>query len=91
MRSTGIIRKIDNLGRITLPKELRDSFNIDINDPIEIFASHSMIILKKLETEDIFTGSTENLIEFKGKKVSEETIIELAKIAGFEITNKKMQ
>ena len=90
MRSTGITRRIDNLGRITLPKELRDSFNIDINDPIEIFTSHNMIILRKLETEDIFTGSTENLIEFKGKKVSKETIIELAGIAGFKITNKKM-
>ncbi len=90
MKSTGVIRKIDNFGRITLPKEMRDIFNININDSIEILTGDNMIILKKFEAKDIFTGNTENLIEFKGKKISKDTIIELARIAGFEITNVKL-
>ena len=51
-------------------------------DPLEIFVEEGRIILQKYQPTDIFTGSKENLIEYQGKKVSKETIIELAKIVG---------
>ena len=85
MKSTGIVRRLDELGRITLPIELRRNF--DVNDPLEIFVDDDKIILKKYNPADIFTGEDmDDLIDYKGKKVSRKSIIELAKLAGFEIT-----
>ena len=50
MKSTGIIRKLDELGRVVIPIELRNKFNISEKDPIEIYVEGSNIILKKLST-----------------------------------------
>lgn len=83
MKSTGIVRHLDNLGRVTLPIELRRNLSIDIKDPVEIFVDEDMVILKKHEPVDIFTGSRENLVEYRGKMVSTDTIKELMKLAGF--------
>jgi transcriptional pleiotropic regulator of transition state genes len=49
MKSTGIVRKIDELGRIVLPIELRRTMNLDIKDPVEIFTDEGMIILRKYQ------------------------------------------
>ena len=64
---------------------LRHSLNIKINDSVEILTDDNMIILRKFETGDIFTGNMENLIEFKGKLISKDTIVELAGIAGLGV------
>ena len=82
MKATGIVRKLDNLGRVTLPIELRRSLNLDLKDPVEIFVDGDSIVLRKYETRDIFTGSSKDLIEYQGKMISKDTIRELAKIAG---------
>lgn len=82
MKSTGIVRRLDELGRITLPIELRRTLDVSERDPLEIFVDEGKIVLQKYEPTDIFNGSKENLIEFKGKKVSKDSIIELAKIVG---------
>lgn len=88
MKSTGIVRHLDNLGRVTLPIELRRNLSIDIKDPVEIFVDEDMVILKKHEPVDIFTGSKENLVEYRGKMISTDTIKELMRLAGFsESTN----
>ena len=76
MKSTGIVRRVDELGRIVLPIELRRSLNINEKDTLEIFVDDERIILKKYEPADIFTGSMDDLIEYKGKKVSKKSIIE---------------
>ena len=83
VKNTGIVRRLDELGRITLPIELRRNLDIAERDPVEIYVSEDMIILKKHAPSDIFTGSTEDLIEYQGKVVSRESIKELAKLAGF--------
>ena len=80
MKSTGIVRKLDELGRITLPIELRRNLNIADRDPLEIFIEDDQIILQKYEPSDVFSGSTDNLIEYKGKMVSKESIEEMAKL-----------
>lgn len=82
MKATGIVRNLDNLGRVTLPIELRRNLNIDIKDPVEIFVDDDRVILKKYEPADIFTGSKNDLIEYQGKMISRDTIKELAKLAG---------
>lgn len=82
MKSTGIVRKLDELGRITLPIELRRSLGILDRDSLEIIVENDTIILKKHSSEDIFTGETEDLIEYHGKLVSKKSIREMAQIAG---------
>lgn len=85
MKSTGVIRKLDELGRITLPIEIRRSLQLDEKDALEIFVEGDRIILTKHCDRDIFTGSSKDLIEYMGKPVSRETIKELAELAGFKI------
>lgn len=82
MKSTGIVRKIDELGRITLPIELRRTLGVGVKDPVEIFVEEDRIILQKYEPTDIFTGERNQLFDFCGKKVSKESITQLAQIAG---------
>lgn len=82
MKGTGIVRRLDELGRITLPIELRRTLDIGERDPLEIFTDEGRIILQKYEPADIFTGSKDNLIDYHDKKVSKSSIIELAKLAG---------
>ena len=82
MKSTGIVRNLDNLGRVTLPIELRRSLDIDIKDPVEIFVDGDSIVLKKYQPVDIFTGSNKDWIEYQGQMISKDTIRELAKLAG---------
>ncbi len=82
MKTTGIVRNLDNLGRVTLPIELRRNLNLNIKDPVEIFVEGDSIILKKYSPCDIFTGDKEDLIEYHGMMVSKKSIKEMAKIAG---------
>ena len=69
MKATGIIRKVDELGRVVIPIEIRNKFNIVEKDPIEIYVDESSIVLKKYEPNCIFCGETNNLVEYKGKLV----------------------
>ena len=85
MKSTGIVRKVDELGRVVLPIELRRNLDINEKDALEIFVDNDKIILKKYEPADIFNGCMEDLIDYKGKKIAKDTIYELAKLAGFKI------
>lgn len=82
MKETGIVRNLDNLGRVTLPIELRRNLNLDIKDPVEIYVDEDRIVLKKYEPSDIFTGEKDDLIEYQGKMISRKTIKELVKLAG---------
>lgn len=82
MKSTGIVRKLDELGRITLPIELRRTLGIGDREPLEIFVDEEKIVLEKYEPADIFTGEKGDLIEYCGKKISKDSIREMAKLAG---------
>lgn len=86
MKSTGIVRKVDELGRIVLPIELRRNLDINEKDALEIFIDSEKIILKKYQPADIFNGSMDDLIDYNGKKISKATIVELARIAGLTIS-----
>ncbi|MCB2310681.1 AbrB/MazE/SpoVT family DNA-binding domain-containing protein [Clostridium tagluense] len=68
MKSIGIVRKVDELGRIVLPIELRRTLGIDIKDALEIYTEGEAIILKKYTPDCIFCGGNHNdLVNFKGK------------------------
>ena len=74
MKSTGIVRRVDELGRVVIPIEIRNKFDIAEKDPIEIYVDGSNIILKKHEDACIFCGNTKNLDEFKGKLVCDKCL-----------------
>lgn len=69
MKSLGIVRKIDELGRIVLPVELRRKFDIDVKDSLEIYTDGNCIILKKYEPSCIFCNNSENIFDFGGKTI----------------------
>jgi transcriptional pleiotropic regulator of transition state genes len=77
MKSTGIVRKVDELGRVVIPIELRRTLGIGEKDALEIYVDGERIMLKKYEPACIFTGNAEELVYFKGKLVSKSCIDEL--------------
>ena len=80
MKSTGIIRKVDELGRVVIPIEIRNQFNIAEKDPIEIYVDGSSIVLKKYEPNCIFCGNTENLINYNDKLICEYCSKKISKL-----------
>lgn len=77
MKSTGIVRKVDELGRIVLPIELRRTFSIEEKDALEIYVDESTIILKKYEPACIFCNDARNVINYKGKNICQSCMDEL--------------
>lgn len=69
MKSTGIVRKVDELGRVVIPIEIRNQFQIVEKDPIEIYVDGSSIVLKKYEKSCLFCGNSKKLVEYKGKLI----------------------
>lgn len=82
MKGTGIVRRLDELGRITLPIDARRALHIDLRDEIDISVENDRIILKKNNPTCVFTGKSKNLIEYKGKYINKDVVAELAKLAG---------
>lgn len=79
MKSTGVVRKIDELGRIVLPSELRKVFGIREGDELEISVEGERVILQKRRDLCLFCGAEEPGVEHKGRKVCEPCAGELAK------------
>ena len=69
MKSLGIVRKVDELGRIVLPVELRRKFGVEIHDSLEIYTDDNNIILRKYEPSCIFCGDAKNVFQFSGKNI----------------------
>ena len=81
-KATGIVRRVDELGRIVIPIELRRTLGIGEKDSVEIFVDDEQIVLRKYEPACIFTGEVSHVINYKGKNVSLTAIAEMAQIAG---------
>ncbi len=69
MTSTGIVRRIDSVGRFVLPIELRRTLQIEDSDSLEIFVEDNAIILKKYQPACIFCGNARDVSPYKGKNV----------------------
>lgn len=69
MKSTGIVRKVDELGRVVLPIELRRTLDIAEKDALEIYVDGATIILKKYEPACIFCNNAKDVIPYKGKNI----------------------
>ena len=71
MKTTGITKKIDDLGRIVIPKDIRSVLGVGNGEALQFFVEGNTVILKKFGEECEFCGSTDNLTEFKGKFICE--------------------
>lgn len=80
MKTVGIIRRVDEVGRISLPSDLRAILNIDNRDYVEIFSEDEKIIIKKHKPSCIFCGETENISEYKNKQICAACLKELTKL-----------
>lgn len=80
MKSTGIVRKVDELGRVVLPIELRRTMGIKEKDSLEIYVDGTQIMLKKYEPACIFCNSNNDIIIFCGKTICKECLQEMAKL-----------
>ena len=80
MKSTGIVRKVDELGRIVLPIEIRRTLDIAERDEIEIFMDKDRIILQKYEPSCIFCDSSAGLVKYEGKNVCQACVRNIRKL-----------
>ena len=80
MKSTGIVRKVDELGRIVLPIELRRTLNIDVKDPLEIFVDEDTVMLRKYNPACVFCNESRGITNYKGKNVCPDCIKKLREL-----------
>ncbi len=77
MKATGNLRRVDEMGRVVIPKKVRDSLNLQSEDSIEIFVEEDKIVLQKYEPGCLFCDSTENNIEYMGKQICLDCLKEM--------------
>ena len=80
MKSTGIVRKVDELGRIVLPIEMRRTLDIGEKDALEIYVEGSSVILKKYKPSCVFCDATKDITVFKGKNICPKCLKELTEL-----------
>lgn len=80
MKATGIVRKLDQLGRIVIPKELRATFDLKETDPIEIFVEGEDIVLRKYQPACIFCNEATDITQFEGKNVCKKCLAKIKKL-----------
>lgn len=80
MKSTGIVRKVDELGRVVIPVELRRTMGIEIKDALEIYTEGEHIIFKKYEPACIFCDNARDVVHYKGKTICKECLKELGQL-----------
>lgn len=80
MKSTGIVRRVDELGRIVLPIELRRTLDIEEKDSLEIYVDGSSIILRKYQPSCIFCDNSDNTVSFKGKMICKDCLRNIANL-----------
>ena len=77
MKATGIVRKVDELGRIVLPIEMRRTLGIGLKDPVEIYTEADSIILRKFENACVFCDRTSDIVSFAGKNICTGCLVKL--------------
>lgn len=80
MKSIGIVRKVDELGRIVIPMELRRTLGIAEKDAVEIFVDGEQIVMKKYNPSCIFCGEARNVISYKGKNICTDCFKEIKSV-----------
>lgn len=81
MKSTGIVRRVDELGRIVLPIEMRRTLDIAEKDTLEIYVDGDSIILRKYQPACVFCGRGRNIVSFGGKNICSECVEKLRELS----------
>jgi AbrB family transcriptional regulator, transcriptional pleiotropic regulator of transition state genes len=81
MKSTGIVRKVDELGRVVIPIELRRTLDIEERDSLEIYVDSDRIVLRKYEPACVFCGNADEVTNFKGKNVCKACLKDMGQTA----------
>lgn len=81
MKSTGIVRRVDELGRVVIPIELRRTLQINEKDPLEIYVDGEKIVLKKYEPACIFCGNADNLRRYREKNICSDCLQQLRQVS----------
>ena len=79
MQSLGIVRRVDALGRVVLPMELRKQLELETGDALEIFTEDNKVILKKYQPACIFCGNARDISSYKERNVCESCAREIAR------------
>jgi len=79
LKATGVVRKVDGLGRIVIPMEIRQAYDIKEKDSLEIFIDGGKIVLRKYEPACIFCNNAENVTDYHGKLICETCLKEINK------------
>ena len=77
MKDTGIVRNIDEMGRLVLPKEMRRKMGIESGDEIEFYAEEDRIILRKFQPSCFFCGGEKTVVDYKGKRICVDCVAEI--------------
>ena len=80
MKSTGITRQVDELGRFVLPIEIRRALGINVKDSLEIFTDEGRIILQKYQPACIFCANADDIVVFEGKRICRECLEKMKKL-----------
>ena len=80
MKATGMVRRVDELGRVVIPIEIRNQFGISVKDPLEIYVEEGSIILKKHEEACIFCGGKKSLSEYRNKLICSKCASHIASL-----------
>ncbi len=90
MKATGIARRVDILGRVVIPKELRRTLGIESNDPLEMYVEGDLIFLTKYKPACIFCDSTEEVKNYRDKLICTECLAALKEMKQYEISELKI-
>ena len=88
IKASGFVRNLDDLGRLVIPAEVRETMDISKHSPLELFFEGDCMIIRKYQPGCIFTGDMDLLIEYKGKKVSAKAVMDmcnLIKASGYSV------
>ena len=80
MKATGMVRKVDELGRIVLPAEIREAMDIEAKTSLEIFTDEGRIILQKYRPSCIFCANVDNLVYFNSSRICSECLAKLREL-----------
>lgn len=87
MKATGIVRKLDELGRVVIPKEIRNKLDIEEKDPIEIYLDGTSIVLRKFELGCIFCNNSKDLTTYKDKLICKKCLSKISDLNSETIDN----
>jgi len=80
MKATGIVRNLDALGRVVIPKELRDTFGLTSDTPVEILVENEDVILRAYKPDCIFCGEVKDVFNYEGKNICKECLRKIKKM-----------